>query len=211
MTGTAVRQAVIAEEETVARLLATVFDELPLHRWLVPTPERHPEIFPHFFQILVGHALRHGTVYVTEDLRAAAVWLPMPSPDIEDYDDRLSAACQDHVERFHQLDEAMGQAYPADRGDHDHLAFLVVHPDLQGDGIGSHLLRLHHDILDRACRPAYLEATSPASRKLYLRHGYADLGRPLALPFDPEAMYPMWRPAQSEAAQRGATHGEASS
>ncbi|MCM2423519.1 GNAT family N-acetyltransferase [Streptomyces sp. RKAG293] len=194
MTGISVRQAVIAEEETVARLLATVFDELPLHSWLVPVRERHPAIFPHFFRILVGHALRHGTVHVTDDLRAAAVWLPEPAPAIEGYDALLSAACQEHVGRFHELDEAMERAHPTGLGDYEHLAFLVVHPDLQGNGIGSRLLRLHHETLDRAGRPSYLEATSPASRQLYLRHGYTDLGEPLALPFDPAAMYPLWRP-----------------
>ncbi|MEU3460571.1 GNAT family N-acetyltransferase [Streptomyces sp. NPDC006733] len=194
MSGIAIRQADIAEEETVARLLATVFDELPLHAWLVPVRERHPEIFPRFFRILVAHALRHGTVHVTDDLRAAAVWLPEPSPAIDGYDDLLAAACQEHVGRFHELDEAMAAAQPADRGAFEHLAFLVVHPDLQGNGTGSRLLRQHLATLDRAGRPSYLEATSPASRKLYLRHGYTDLGEPLALPFDPEAMYPLWRP-----------------
>lgn len=198
MTGIAIRQADIAEEETVARLLATVFDELPLHGWLVPVRERHPAIFPRFFRILVAHALRHGTVHVTDDLRAAAVWLPEPSPELEGYDDLLSAACQEHVERFHELDEAMAAAQPTDRGAFEHLAFLVVHPELQGNGIGSRLLQLHLETLDRAGRPSYLEATSPASRKLYLRHGFADLGEPLALPFDPEAMYPLWRPVDGD-------------
>ena len=40
--------------------------------------------------------------------------------------------------------------------------------------------------------PAYLEASGPDSRRLYLRHGYADYGPRIDLPGGP-ALYPMWR------------------
>jgi hypothetical protein len=38
--------------------------------------------------------------------------------------------------------------------------------------------------------PAYLEATSPDSRRLYHRHGYTDLGR-IDLPDGP-SLWRMW-------------------
>ncbi len=193
MTSTHIRQAAVGEEQAVAQLIATGFEHLALHTWLVPERDQHAAVFPGFFGLIVGHALRHGTVYVTDDLSAAAVWLPFPSPDIADYDKRLTEACGPWVERFHRLDDVMHATHPADRGEHDHLAFLAVVPGRRGRGLGSELLSLHHGGLDRAGRPAYLEATDPGSRRLYARHGYTDCAAPLALPYSSEAMYPMWR------------------
>ncbi|GAA2506862.1 GNAT family N-acetyltransferase [Streptomyces thermolineatus] len=199
MTSTHIRQATDGEEEDVARLIATSFRDLDVNQWLVPDRERHDDVFPRFFRIIVGHALRHGTVQVTEDMSAAAVWIPVPSPEIPDYDARLLEVCGPWADRFRRFDDAMHEAHPADRGDHDHLALLAVLPGRQGHGIGTELIRLHHDELDRAGRPAYLEASNSASRRLYARHGYTDCAEPLDLPYEGERMYPMWRPAGAAA------------
>ena len=40
--------------------------------------------------------------------------------------------------------------------------------------------------------PAYLEASDERTRRIYLRHGYADYGSPIRLPDGP-SMYPMTR------------------
>ena len=61
-------------------------------------------------------------------------------------------------------------------------------------GLGSALM---HEVLDRCDRdgtPAYLEATSPDSRRLYLRHGFVVTGE-IVLPDGP-TMWPMWREPQ---------------
>lgn len=204
MTSITVRQADPSEERALGQLLALAFDDLPLHMWLVPDRERHAEIFPDFFQVLVGHALRHGTVHVTDGLTAAAVWQPVPAPEIDDVEERLTQVCGRYTERFLHLFDTMEAAHPTDRGDHDHLEFLVVHPGHRDAGIGSRLLDFHHAELDAGGRPAYLEATSRKSRALYLRHGYRDLPAPVALPHDHEAMFPMWRPAAPAAGEGAA-------
>jgi amino acid transporter len=69
----------------------------------------------------------------------------------------------------------------------------VVTPHLQRRGIGTALLTGSHRFLDSENSPAYLEAAGAGTRRLYLRHGYADLGDPIQLPDGPR-MYPMWRP-----------------
>jgi hypothetical protein len=48
--------------------------------------------------------------------------------------------------------------------------------------------------LDDSGRPAYLEASSPRARDLYLRHGYLPRpGTPFHLPDGGPPMWPMWR------------------
>jgi GNAT superfamily N-acetyltransferase len=73
-----------------------------------------------------------------------------------------------------------------------HLAILAVRPGWQGQGTGTVLLGSYHQALDRDRTPAYLEASDLRTRRLYLRHGYADHGPPIELLGGP-LMYPIWR------------------
>jgi GNAT superfamily N-acetyltransferase len=50
---------------------------------------------------------------------------------------------------------------------------MGVDPIAQGRGLGSALLQHVLEACDRDRLPAYLEATSPRSRNLYERHGFA--------------------------------------
>ncbi|MDN5796673.1 MAG: GNAT family N-acetyltransferase [Intrasporangium sp.] len=58
---------------------------------------------------------------------------------------------------------------------HAHLVFLGTDPTRQGEGLGTRLLQMTLPPLDRAGIPAYLEATTPRNRALYLRHGFVDI------------------------------------
>ncbi|GAA2599593.1 GNAT family N-acetyltransferase [Dactylosporangium fulvum] len=197
MTGTPIRRATLPEVRVLAELVAEAFEPLPVCQWLVPNPAERRRILEDDFEILVHHAVEHGVVHTTDDHTAVAVWYtgaPEGVPDIPDYDERLLAACGVHTPRFQQLDEAMHKAHPL-HAPHDHLVLLAVSPQHQGAGLGGRLLDEHHAHLDRQGVPGYLEASSPGSRALYLRHGYTDFDAPFGLPDggpDP-AMWPMWR------------------
>lgn len=54
------------------------------------------------------------------------------------------------------------------------------------------MIRAELERCDREGLPAYLEASSARSRRLYERLGFHFLGRAVALPDGPP-MYPMWR------------------
>jgi GNAT superfamily N-acetyltransferase len=177
----------------VSELIATAFVPLPPTVWLVADPAERQRRLAAQFLLLVEHAFDYGHVEVTTDLSAAAVWFhqegaePPPPPD---YDERLATAAGPHLARFQTLDEAFAAHHPHE--DHHHLAFLAVQADQQSQGVGSVLLRHHHDRLDRAGIPAYLEASSTRARDLYLRHGYRLRGEPFFLPDGPP-FWPMWR------------------
>jgi len=114
-----------------------------------------------------------------------------PRPWGTDYPVRLSQITGRWARRFAAFDAALESHHPAGTP-HHYLAIMAVHPGAQGQGIGTALLRHHHTTLDEDGTPAYLEATSPASRAWYLRHGYADTGPRIQLPGGP-SMTPMWR------------------
>jgi GNAT superfamily N-acetyltransferase len=189
-----------ADAQILAGVVASAFHALPASAWLVPDPAERERIFPDYFRILVDLALAGGTVDTTPERDAVALWLPGGSADAPgpaDYDARLAAATGPWAERFRAFDEQLEKHHPTGEH-HHHLAILAVRPDRQGHGIGGVLLEAHHRVLDQAAAPlpAYLEAASLDSRRLYARHGYRDMDRTLRYPdgiSDRPMMYPMWR------------------
>jgi GNAT superfamily N-acetyltransferase len=115
----------------------------------------------------------------------------------EDYPARLWAVTGRWAPRFVAFDTALGCHHPT-ATPHECLAILAVHPNAQRQGLGTALLRARHEVLDQAGTAAYLEASSPASHALYLRHGYAPAGPDIQLPGGPP-MTPMWRPGTGRA------------
>lgn len=180
--------------DRVSALIALAFHELPATRWLVPEEAERPRRLKGNFRIFVEYAFEHGHVEVTSDGSAAAVWLhhngsELPPPP--DYDERLIFVTGPHLKRFRILDALFDANHPHDVV-HHHLAFLAVDPSQHNQGIGGRLMSEHHERLDEAGIGAYLEASSPEARRLYLRYGYRDHGDPFYLPDGPP-FWPMWR------------------
>jgi len=178
----------------LSRVIADAFFDLAVSRWLIPYPPARRRIFPGYFRLYLEHALADGLVCTTPAQDAVALWLPAgeaPAPPPEGYHERLAAVTGQWIDRFRLFDQTLQDRHPIGYA-HRHLAILAVRPDRQGRGTGSALLRAHHAGLDRDYIPAYLEASDLRTRRLYLAHGYADIGGPLFLP--EAVMYPMLRP-----------------
>lgn len=187
-------RAEAADIETLSRLIADAFHPLAPSEWLIADPAARREIFPGYFRLYVEHAMEHGMVCTTADRDAAALWIQVGEkvPDmLTDYDSRLSSEVGPWLGRFQAFDAILDARHPAGVP-HHHLAILAVRPDRQGQGTGTAILRGYHELLDEAGTPAYLEASDPRTRRIYLRHGYADHGAPIQLPDGPQ-MHPMWR------------------
>jgi GNAT superfamily N-acetyltransferase len=183
------------DADVLSQVIADAFFGLAVSRWLIPDPHSRRAIFPGYFRIHVDHALAEGLVLTTPARDATALWIPVGSPgpggNPTGYHDRLAAETGPHLARFEALDEQFDRHHPVGPA-HEHLAILAVRPDRQRLGIGTALMNARHAVLDRAGRPAYLEASDRAKRDIYLAHGYTDSGDPIHLPGGP-AMYPMWR------------------
>ena len=191
-----IRDVAPVDTGEITDLVATAMCDGPVARWLHTDPSVRRKEGPDYFGIFVEHAVRYGEVYATADadtgrLSGVALWFPLTSliPAPADYDRRLKEVAGSAFDRARELDAALDAHHPFDP--HHYLAFLAVHPDEQGRGIGSALLDRHHARLDRAGIPAYLEANDPRNRDLYLRHGYA-IRSVIQLPDGP-TLWTMWR------------------
>ncbi|MFG1606195.1 GNAT family N-acetyltransferase [Actinoplanes sp. NPDC049265] len=180
----------------ITDLVAEAMWDGPVARWLNPDQSERRHRSPAYFDIFVDYAVQYGEVYGMSDsdtgqMTGVALWFPFTSaiPGPIDYERRLKEVTGDAFDRACQLDALMEENHPLDP--HHYLAFLAVRPDRQGQGIGSSLLDRHHDRLDRAGLPAYLEANDPRNRDLYLRHGY-QVRSVLQLPDGPP-LWSMWR------------------
>jgi len=193
-TGTGARQPIRlaspSDADAVAALIAEAFHPLAVSAWLVADPARRSHVLSEVFRIHVEHAVASGWVWIEGDADGVAVWQPGGLAPPPGYVRRLAMAAGEHTSRFQTLDAAFDRRHP--RPAHQHLAFLAVAPALQGRGLGSALLTWHHRTLDRGETPAYLEASSVASRRLFLRHGYRDHGPAIDLPDGPR-IWPLWR------------------
>lgn len=189
------RTAGFADISGISHIMAEVFRQEPVAQWLVPDPvQRYPVLYDLFGE-LVTHTLGAGTVHVTTELSAAALWLPRITPhhrppDLADLPARLRAAAGPYAQRFHLLETTLGGHHPG--GPHHHLSWLGVHQVRRSRGVGSALLRYQHRILDAARVPAHLVAGSEAGRDFCQRHGYVSEGR-ITLPDRGPSLWPMWR------------------
>lgn len=171
----------------LSELIAEAFFDLPPSPWLISDETARREIFPAYFRLYLEDGMAHGQVDTTPDWAGAALWLPVglePPVPPDGYKERLAAVTAPWTSRFLAFDVSLEARHSTGRA-HHHLALLGVRQCRQGRGIGSALLQAHHQQLDESGLPAYLEASSQRSRKLYQRHGYEDLGPPIDLPDGP--------------------------
>lgn len=187
------------DADVVGGLLAVAFDE-PVTHWLVPEAARHQPVMTGLFTLMAADALAGGgwvdALATADGLAGAAIWFNHATAEAaipEGPDLRLEEVFGPDAGRWQALDRLMSAHHLA--GPHLYLFAIGVLPAHQGTGIGGHLLGHGHQ--RQGGLPAYLEATSSDSRRLYHRHAYADLGR-IDLPGGPP-LWRMWRlPADTE-------------
>jgi GNAT superfamily N-acetyltransferase len=189
-----------ADLDVLSKVIADAFHDLASSQWLITDPDVRRRLFPGYFRLHLEHALASGTVHTTPGRIAAGLWIPSGRNALDGYDTRLAAVTNPWTSRFVTDDAVLNRHHPAGVP-HHHLAILAVHPDQQGRGIGTALLRVGHATLDDEGVPAYLEASGLRSRRLYLAHDYTDYGSPIQLPGG-RLMYPMWRPPHIQTDRR---------
>lgn len=189
-----IREAGRDDRRALVETLVAAFQGDPVMTWWVPDPRRRLAILDSFFEVIADGFQPDGGLYLTDpDPVAAAVWVPagcQPSGDAAEHlVGRLVAAAEEYDDRLLEALELMEEQHPVE--EHEYLFFLGTRPEWQSRGLGSALLCEVLDRCDRDGTPAYLEATSPESLRLYLRHGFVVTGE-LVLPDGP-TMWPMWR------------------
>jgi len=180
-----------ADEARVLSILATAFSSDPVSRWALPESHQYLTYFPQIVQRMGGAAFKHGSAYCTDDFLGASLWLPPGvHPDQEGVGEVAErAVAPAEQEKVFGFREQRAEYHPTEP--HWYLPFIGVDPVMQGAGYGSALLKYALVFADRDKLPAYLEATSPASRRLYERHGFEAIGEVQA--GDSPTLWPMLR------------------
>jgi GNAT superfamily N-acetyltransferase len=198
--GVAIRAADARDRELVVRLLDEAFQNDPVSSWVFPGEEYRRRTHHRLMAAFTDIVLAEGRIDITEDGSACALWLSVPAADPstdahgdEAGDDaaQLREAVDPENDRVERIARLTAQAHPADRA-HEYLWMIAVAPERQGEGLGTALIEHVLDRCDREALPAYLEASSARSIRLYERLGFAFTGRTLDLPDGPR-MWPMWR------------------
>lgn len=194
--GVRTRRAGQSDAAAAIRILDAAFLNDPVSSWVLPDEARRREVHHLLMEAFFQLSLAEGHVDITEDGSAVALWIDVPAErrEPEGGDDgpaRLRALVDPDNERVEQIAHLTAAIHPHGRA-HAYLWMVGVAPDRQGEGLGAELITSVLERCDREGLPAYLEASSERSPRLYRRLGFAPLGDPVRLPDGP-LMYPMWR------------------
>lgn len=151
-----------------------------------------------YWRIFVEGALPHGSVYLSDDGAAVAVWIPPGEDEMTDVQEaalrlvvteNLASAAQEAMfALWDRFDSNHPQSEP-----HAYLSLLATHPDHRGRGIAQDLVRENLAAFDAEGLPTYLESTNPANDHRYERLGFAKIGE-FAGSVDGSVVSTMWRP-----------------
>jgi GNAT superfamily N-acetyltransferase len=166
------RRATAEDVHRLKAVLAEAFFEDPIIGWLMPEDTKRRARLRRFFAIELRHlALPRGRVWTTSDLTGAALstapgaWRVPPRVTLLE-----GSAFGIHLSRAARLGAAMERRHVRER--HYYVRDVGVHPDMQGKGLGSSLLRPTLERCDQEGLPAYLEASSERNAALYERLGF---------------------------------------
>lgn len=193
-----VRRAVAADLKSGAAALASAFSTDPVFNWLVANDvERRLGMF---FSGSLGSAIAKSPHIVdvavkAETAQAVALWHDVddwkrPDPPLHKLIPAVFPIFKLRTIRAARLSEMMKQGHPTDP--HRYLAFVGVHADHKGTGLGGALLTSMVNECDELGLPAYLESSNPVNDALYYRFGFVDHHK-VALPNGAPPVTAMWR------------------
>jgi GNAT superfamily N-acetyltransferase len=164
------------QQQRAVPTIVTGFSADPIARWFLPEPHQYLTYFRQLGPLMGGAAFEHGSAYCTDDFMAASLWVP---PNAHSDQEAMAELAQKAIperdqEKMFTFMGQMGEYHTTEP--HWYLPLIAVDPMLQGRGYGSALLKHALEVSDREGLPAYLEATSADSRRLYERHGFEATG-----------------------------------
>jgi GNAT superfamily N-acetyltransferase len=165
----------------------------PMTRWVWPDSSEYLRMMPRFVEAFGGRAFEHGTAYITEGVRAAALWLP---PGVEPDEAAMGAVMEETLrpeiaEDIGVILKGMAEHHPHEP--HWYLPLIAADPNWIGQGLGALLMKHALRRCDEEGIAAYLESTNPRNVSLYERHGFRIMGK-IQSGRSP-VMTPMLRPA----------------
>jgi GNAT superfamily N-acetyltransferase len=197
-----VRPADAGEVPALSVALAQAFVDEPLVKWLLPQRTRRIARRELLFTLeLQTYVLaQDGLAFTADDGRGGLVGgclvLPPDQWRMPDAADGRTAmrwvrALGVQLPRASRTMRALEAHHPTEA--HYYIRSVGIRPGLQGQGLGSALMRPTLERCDHEGVPAYLEASSERSAVLYERLGFVHMGV-LELPDGGPPLWPMRRP-----------------
>jgi hypothetical protein len=192
----------LADSDEVDRVIGTLlsgFDDDPLYRWLLPDTATRKDGLRSIFDLLLTAAQERDSLWVLDDLSAAAVYTVAGVDLVDDelvsrYRSVLVDAAGDRRAE-HAMEGMAACASQEPAGPKDVLHNIAVRADAHGQGRGSRLLRALLDEADRRRAPCCLESSNPRNHSFYARLGFTTRAV-VTVPGDGPAMTLMLRRAQ---------------
>jgi ribosomal protein S18 acetylase RimI-like enzyme len=169
------RPATAEDVERLKTVLAEAFYDDPVFGWLMPEDDKRRARLRRYFGVDLRHySLPRGRVWTTGDLVGAALTLPPGKWRVPPLATLLQgSAFGVRMPRAARMGAAMEWRHARElHGPHYYVRDIGVHPDMQGQGLGSVLMRPTLDRCDREGVRAYIEASSERSAALYERLGF---------------------------------------
>jgi predicted N-acetyltransferase YhbS len=193
-----VRESSAADHRELAASLARAFDDDPVAQWLLPGAGYRQRALRRYFLEQLRQKQRYDSVWISSDLKGAAIWAP-PGKGIMSLRDSLSLGARSfELRAAHRAPlGAIGMTLVERKHPHEphfYLAALGVDPSAQGHGLGSELLRPILGLCDTDGVGAYLESSKPENIDFYARHGFR-VTNDHKLPLGP-TIHLMWREPQ---------------
>ncbi|QBD76961.1 N-acetyltransferase [Ktedonosporobacter rubrisoli] len=152
----------------------------PLSIYIYPHEAERARRLVLMYSIPLRYALRYGETLVASGLTGVSCWI---SPEYTNLDNlrmlrvgALRAACGMGLVGLWRINAADSYTRNIHRRcisePHWYLWLLGVEPALQGQGLGSRLLRAGLERVDAASLPCYLDTTNPANVAFYQKFGF---------------------------------------
>lgn len=194
-----VRRAEKGDSHTLMTALRAAAPDEAVTEWIM---RDHPmdQFLDTYLPEIVDRGLAGDEIWVAgagDEIWAVSVWQAVDSAD------RLAAeaaTAREHAERAPDVRPFQRSAYVTEllarehprRFPHRYLELIVTVPRFRGQGAGAAILGHRTRALTAAGMPAYLEASSERSARLYTRHGFVRIGETHTLPEDGPTLIPMW-------------------
>ena len=180
----------------MARALARAFYDDPVMSWFFPDDSRRMRQLERGFALFMRRVyLQHDECYTTNGVVGGSLWAPPGKWHLSPFAQlrllpRMAAVAGRDLPRLMRGLGYIESKHPTEP--HYYLGPLGVEPEWQGKGIGSELMRPVLERCDRKGVPAYLEASTPRNRALYLRNGFKVLEE-VNFPHGGPPTWLMWR------------------